>query len=132
VQQLGKARCPVREILYSLRPKELRDSGGLAGTEFRHDSCNTAPISGGAIAPLGRGKSAKGLHLTCYVVQYRFRGWVQNRLGIRSPSRHMNTAMPHPVERMRGCRYHGSPDGKEESGKFEVGSVKPEDFKLHT
>jgi hypothetical protein len=44
------------------------------------------------------------------LVEYRGCYWVQSRLGISGPSRQVNTAMPHPVSRMRGCRYHGSPD----------------------
>ncbi len=58
------------------------------------------------------GKLGKGLHLAFHPVQYSACSWVQNRPGIRRRARHVNTAMPHPVERMRGCRDHGSPDGK--------------------
>jgi hypothetical protein len=56
--------------------------------------------------------SARGLHLAFHLVEYKVCSWVQNRPGIRRRARHVNTAMPHPVERMRGCRYHGSPDGR--------------------
>lgn len=44
--------------------------------------------------------------------------WVQNRPGIVGPSRRVNRATPHPVERMRGCRYHGFPDAQQTRWRF--------------
>jgi len=72
-------------------------------------------------------RTARALHSGAYMVKYRVCSWVQNRPGIQGPSRHVNTAMPHPVWRMRGCRFHGSPDRTETCSASSRGTDGPID-----